>query len=169
MWYYPLNLNREFARLNRLAHGLLGHSHHRHHRHHRHRHNHHHHGFWHPAWHACSTPDPETKQLTEGEEPEEQKSYLRPHFHGDLNEEKDTITLKADMPGVEKKHLELEATASKINLKAESEERAYKATVPLRYKIDPKSAKASLKNGLLEIELKLAKPLKEKATKIKID
>jgi len=160
MSYYPINLNREFARLNRLAHGLLGDPHH-------------HHGFWNPAWSACCTPtSQENKQLSEGEEGEEnteQKKYLRPNFNGSLNEETDTITLKADMPGVEKKDLELEATATRLTLKAESDERAYKATVPLRYKIDPKSAQASLKAGLLEIELKLAKPLKEKATKIKVE
>lgn len=161
MSYHPINLNREFAHLNRMALGLLGHPRYRH-------------GFW-PAnrYTCCATESPETGELKEGEAEgvgsKVHKNYLRPHFHADLDEEKDIITLKAEMPGVEKKHLELEATASLITLKAESDARSYEASVPLRYKIDPKSARASLKAGLLEIELKLAKPLKEKATKIKVE
>lgn len=170
MWYYPIHLKHEIVRLNRLAHGLLGHGYHHHH-------HHQHHGFRHPAMSACCAPSTgEVRQLTEGEgtakeqgQEGSQRNYLRPYIHASLDEENDSITLRADMPGVEKKDLELEATASKITFKAESKARAYKAIVPLRHKIDPKSAKASLKAGVLELELKLAKPLKEKATKIKVD
>ena len=141
MWYFPPDLNREFALLNRLAEGMFG-------------------NFWGHQEHH--------KQLTEGSVDPQLSATLTPRMSARFNEAGDGLHFIADMPGVEKDGLEIEATSSQLILRGKGEKRSYEATVPLRYKVDPDSAQASLIAGLLELDLKLQTPLKEKTTKIEV-
>lgn len=148
MYRHHFPLARELIRMNRMFHsGMVS-------------------GLWVHGPRFCEPCD--EKEDTDGEPEAEGPTYVRPHFQGELNEEKDGLTFSVDLPGVQKKDLELEATRSQIELKAVSDERAYKVRVPLRYKIDPSTAKANLRSGVLTLEVALEHPLEEKPITIDI-
>lgn len=140
MWYLPFDLNREFARFNHLAEGMLGDN--------------------------CCQPARAGRQADQ--DGESQPRPLTPKVCAAFNEAGDGLELTAEMPGVTKEGLEIEATSDSLTIKGEGSDRNYEATVPLRYKVKPDSAKASLEAGLLKLELALQTPLREKATKIEV-
>lgn len=79
-----------------------------------------------------------------------------------IYDEKDNeVKVIAEMPGVDKDKITVEAADDSVYIKAEGADRKYETTVPLDVKVDPGSAKANYKNGVLEIKLKT----KEKARK----
>jgi len=63
------------------------------------------------------------------------------------------VQVVAEMPGVEKEDIKLEATEDELIISAESEKRKYRKVVKLPCKVDPKEAKATYKNGVLEVTL----------------
>ncbi|MFX0096561.1 MAG: archaeal heat shock protein Hsp20 [Candidatus Hodarchaeota archaeon] len=67
-------------------------------------------------------------------------------------DEADKIVIVAEMPGVEKKDIQLKATEDSVTISAETPERKYSKRVDLYTKVDPKSSKAIYKNGVLEVE-----------------
>ena len=101
----------------------------------------------------------------------------------DIYERKGEIVIRTDLPGVEKEQIDLTITKDTLTVKAEAkkeedirpedyyvQERSYGTymrTVQLPQDVDSAKAKASFKNGVLEI----AFPKKEEAktTEIKVD
>jgi len=65
------------------------------------------------------------------------------------------LNLIAEMPGVEKDSIKLEADEDTVSIDAQSEDRVYKTRVQLKEAVDPDSGKATYKNGVLEIKFKL--------------
>jgi len=65
------------------------------------------------------------------------------------------LNLIAEMPGVEKDSIKLEADENSLSIDAKSEDRVYKTRVQLKEAVDPDSGKATYKNGVLEIKFKL--------------
>mgnify|MGYP000734069888 CR=1 FL=1 len=63
------------------------------------------------------------------------------------------VQVVAELPGVEKDDIKLEATEDELMITAESERRKYRKVVKLPFKVDPKQAKATYKNGVLEVTL----------------
>ena len=57
----------------------------------------------------------------------------------------------AEVPGIEKKNLDIDATEEEIHIKGSQDERNYNKQVKINGKIKPKSITASLRNGILEI------------------
>jgi len=155
MWYFPPDLNRQFASLDRLADGMLGFCGNR-----RHQHPHHPHHRQHPHHHSLKGPS--------GDDKPDEPRLQTPNVSACFNEEGDGLLFYAELPGIEKKGLNIEATSSRLTLKGEGKRRRYETVIPLRHKVRPDSAKADLKAGLLTLELKLQTPLKEKATKIEV-
>lgn len=86
----------------------------------------------------------------------------------DTIEEDDTIKVVAEVPGVEKKDINLECTERSLIISVDTEKRKYYKEVELPAEVDPRSAKASYRNGVLEVELKKAKP-KPKGQRIQIE
>jgi len=100
----------------------------------------------------------------------------------DLIDEGDSIRIKADMPGVDKGDIKLNVTKGNVSISAESknesekkgksyyysERRAssYYRSIDLPADIDPKSVKAKLENGILEIT---AKKLPGESTEVKVE
>jgi HSP20 family protein len=94
------------------------------------------------------------------------------------------ITAKFDMPGIDKKDIELKVTEDYLEVKANkqfvkkikkknfvSESKSssnYYRIIPFPTKIDIGSVQASYKNGVLEVKVKKLKESKEKSKKIKI-
>ncbi|ADC64400.1 heat shock protein Hsp20 [Ferroglobus placidus DSM 10642] len=87
----------------------------------------------------------------------------------DVIETDDEVQVIAEMPGVSKEDIEVNASETKLEIKAEGENRRYYEVVDLPAEVDPESAKARYNNGVLEVILKKKYPKKEEKKRIKID
>ncbi|WP_410508201.1 archaeal heat shock protein Hsp20 [Methanosarcina hadiensis] len=88
---------------------------------------------------------PEYSQKEENFFPSETKEPLI-----DIFENEDTVHVLAEFPEVEKEDLQLHATAQHLEIKVLGLS-GYSEGVDLPVPVDPKSAKASYKNGVLEV------------------
>jgi len=86
----------------------------------------------------------------------------------DVVEGDKTVSVTAEVPGVSKEDIDLEITGDTLIIRVDKDERKYYKEVELPCEVDADSAKASYQNGVLDIELKKAKP-KKKGKKIKIN
>ena len=89
----------------------------------------------------------------------------------DVIEHDDEIWVVAELPGVEKDKIKVRATEDRVVIKAEGERKYYKV-VELPARVDPKSARASYRNGVLEVKLKKLEPTKkeeEEGYEVKIE
>lgn len=97
--------------------------------------------------------DPEYR--TFGDESEEGFKRERPRSgtstHVDVLDDDDVIRIIADLPGVEKEDINLSATESVVSINASRGERSYDEEVQLPTEVDPESASATYKNGVLEV------------------
>lgn len=73
----------------------------------------------------------------------------------DVIEHEDEVWVVADMPGVEKNKIKVRVShdGRRLIIRAENGKKYYKE-VELPAEVDPKSAKATYKNGVLEVKLK---------------
>lgn len=79
------------------------------------------------------------------------------------------INVIAELPGVEKEDIKLHATETTLTISAETEKRKYYKEVELPEKVDPKKAKSTYKNGVLEVKLPKKKGEEPKGEPIKIE
>ncbi len=86
----------------------------------------------------------------------------------DVIETDDEVQVIAEMPGVRKEDIDLNATERSLEIKAEGENRRYHEIVELPCEVVPESAKARYNNGVLEVVFKKKHPEK-KGKKIKIE
>lgn len=84
----------------------------------------------------------------------------------DVLETEDNVYVVAEMPGIEKEDIHLDATESAVELKATNADRKYSEYVELPVKVDPDSAKATYKNGVLEVIFKRQKPVRKTSIQI---
>ncbi len=82
--------------------------------------------------------------------------------------EDDVIKVVAEVPGVEKDDIKLECAENSLVISVDSEKRKYYKELDLPEPVDPDSAKASYKNGVLEVALK-KKVTRPKGKEIRID
>ncbi|NOZ77021.1 MAG: Hsp20 family protein [Euryarchaeota archaeon] len=80
----------------------------------------------------------------------------------------DQVVITAEMPGVDKKDVKLSGTSKGFEIRAETENRKYRKVLSFEQEIDPKTAKATYNNGVLEVKVKL-KEKKPKGIKIKVE
>ena len=73
------------------------------------------------------------------------------------------------MPGVEKSDVKIVVENKTVDLSAEHDGKKYHAKVPVEHKVDENSAKASYKNGVLEIVFKLAEEAKPKGKTVEVE
>lgn len=87
-----------------------------------------------------------------------------------VDEKEGKLKVVAEMPGIEREDIQLEALEDSLSIRAERGERKYDAKVPLSVPVEVNSASATYNNGVLEVKLKL-KDLqqKPKGVNIKID
>jgi len=74
-----------------------------------------------------------------------------------IDEEQDSITITAELPGVEGRDIKIEPSEQKILLSVCSKDFSYSKEIPLKSPIEPKSMQESLKNGILEVLFKKLK------------
>ena len=86
-----------------------------------------------------------------------------------VDEKEKLVKLIAEMPGVDKSDLKVVVQDKSVNLSAEHGEKKYQVNVPLQNKVDENSAKASYKNGILELVFKLAEDEKPKSTTVEVE
>lgn len=67
-------------------------------------------------------------------------------------EEDGKVRVIVDIPGADEDKINVDATESKVVVRAEGAGRKYYKEVELPKKVNPKSVKASFKNGILELE-----------------
>ena len=79
----------------------------------------------------------------------------------------DDVRVVAELPGVEKSDIKLEATENNLTISVDTEQRKYFKEVAIPTEVDPESATATYKNGVLEVVLtKLKKRDKGKGIRI---
>lgn len=83
-----------------------------------------------------------------------------------VDEKNNELRITAEMPGIRKENIEVNATGNEVVIRAEAGERKYYKNVKTP-SIDPESARAKYNNGVLEITFKLKEPVRTgKAVKI---
>lgn len=102
----------------------------------------------------------------------------------DMYDRKNEIVVKAELPGIEKENIDLKITENNLTIKGElkkeeevkeedyySRERTYGSftrTIALPTEVDSSKAKATFKNGILEIILPKKEEAKPKEIKIEV-
>lgn len=69
----------------------------------------------------------------------------------DVLETEETVHVIAEMPGIEKENIQLNATDLILDIETLDGNPKYSERVELPLKVDPQSAKATYKNGVLEV------------------
>ncbi|KPV65450.1 MAG: Small heat shock protein HSP16.5 [Candidatus Bathyarchaeota archaeon BA1] len=72
----------------------------------------------------------------------------------DIMEEEKDVVVVAELPGVEKEDIYLNATEEQLTISVDTPQRKYRKELTLPARVDPKSAMASYKNGVLEVRLR---------------
>jgi HSP20 family protein len=80
------------------------------------------------------------------------------------------IKVIVELPGVEKEDIKLRGTEDKLTISVEAPERKYFKEIEMPAKIEPKKAKTSYKNGVLEVTVpKIEEEKKPSGEQIKIE
>jgi HSP20 family protein len=64
------------------------------------------------------------------------------------------VVVVAELPGMGKESIEVDATENRVTISVDSSSRRYLKELALPARVDPKSSTASYKNGVLEVRLK---------------
>jgi len=86
----------------------------------------------------------------------------------DILDENDEIAVFAELPGVEKNDIRLHSNEKNLTISVDSKARKYRKELELPELVLPTSAKASYKNGVLELRFKKAED-KGRERQIKIE
>ncbi len=82
----------------------------------------------------------------------------------DVLDEEEEVVVVAELPGVEKEDIKLQASENELTIIVDTPQRKYHKELPLPEEVDSKPVKASYKNGVLEVRFKK----KNKGKKIRI-
>lgn len=95
----------------------------------------------------------------------EKKVRISPDACASHDEEK--YIFEIELPGVDKKDVEIEASNNSFCLKGSRGDVEYSACYSLAHDVDPDKAKAKHKDGILTVELPFKSPIK--TAKIKVE
>ncbi len=87
----------------------------------------------------------------------------------DVIDGEDEVSVIAELPGVDKKDIDLNAGERSLTISVDKEDRRYHKGLKLPADVDPDSVKATYKNGVLDVKLKRMEKKQEKKKKIQID
>jgi HSP20 family protein len=79
------------------------------------------------------------------------------------------VKVVAELPGVEKEDIKLHGTEDSLTISVDMPTRKYYKEVDLPDKVDPKDAKSSYKNGVLEVSLQKKREEKTEGEPIEIE
>lgn len=86
-----------------------------------------------------------------------------------VDEKEKVVKLIAEMPGVEKTDVKIVVEDKTVDLSAAHDDKKYHVKVPLKHKVDENSAKASYKNGILQLVFKLIEEEKPKGKTVEVE
>jgi len=86
----------------------------------------------------------------------------------DIIEEKERIRVIVELPGVDKDDIQLHVEDRLLDISVDKEDRKFSKKLELPSAVDPDSASASYKNGVLEVTLKRVAP-KKRGRAVKIE
>ena len=89
-----------------------------------------------------------------------------PNKNVQVDEQNGTITITAEMAGVDKEQVDIEVSNRTVTIKAESERKNFTWDRTFDYEIDPESVKATMVNGILAMTIE--KKSKTSAKKVEI-
>ena len=75
---------------------------------------------------------------------------------GSIEQDDECVFITIDLPGFDKKNLKLKVNEDHVSVKAEQDERKHSSTKKLPCAVDSESAKATYRNGVLDIKVKKA-------------
>ena len=84
-----------------------------------------------------------------------------------VNEEYGTITITAELAGLDKEQVDVEVSNRTVTIVANSERKNFKWEETFRFELDPESTKATMVNGILDLVIE--KKEKTSAKKIEIE
>jgi len=87
----------------------------------------------------------------------------------DVIEGDNEISIIAELPGIEKKDINLSATEDSLRIRVDTPDRKYRKELRFPARVKPDTTRASYKNGVLEVKLKRAEPKKESEVKVNIE
>lgn len=85
-----------------------------------------------------------------------------------VDEKTKTLKIIAEMPGVEKKDINIVVEGKNVNIEAKHGEKKYQTKVPIKEKVDENSVSASYTNGILEVHFKLKEAEKPKGKRVEV-
>ena len=85
---------------------------------------------------------------------------------GTVEDRDEDIVLSADLPGVEKKDIELSVDHNSVAFKAKTEARDYDFGQSFDFELNPEEVKATFVNGVLDVVVKKAEGTKSKTIQI---
>ncbi len=86
----------------------------------------------------------------------------------DVLDEGEIVKVVAELPGVDKSDVKMDATTNSLTINVETPNRKYHKVIDLPSDVEPESSKATYNNGVLEVSLRKVKP-KAKGHTIKIE
>ncbi|MEM3437540.1 MAG: Hsp20/alpha crystallin family protein [Nitrososphaerales archaeon] len=98
-----------------------------------------------------------------------EEGFREPFYDQFVDESKGELKLIVELPGVEKEDIDLNAIEDELTLSAFHGDRKYKAKINFKIPVDPESAFASYRNGILEVTFKIKDKTNKKYTKIKLE
>lgn len=111
--------------------------------------------------------------LPEGSNPFTPQQYLPesqdPLYQIDVNTDNKTVRVIVEMPGFTKDTIQITGTQDSLRLTASYETRQLDTEIPIKVKVDPMSAKATYKNGVLDITLTLLEEPKNDGVNIQVN
>ena len=84
-----------------------------------------------------------------------------------LNEENGTITITAELAGLDKDQVDVEVSNRTVTIVANSERKNFKWEETFKFELDPESTKATMVNGILDLVIE--KKVKTSAKKVEIE
>ncbi len=87
----------------------------------------------------------------------------------DVVEADDEIIVTIEVPGVEKDQINLNCTETELRVSVKHPERGFDKTIELPAKVRPEEAKASYRNGILEVRLPRAEKKPRPGKEIRIE
>ncbi|MHA1580726.1 MAG: Hsp20/alpha crystallin family protein [Candidatus Freyarchaeota archaeon] len=93
-----------------------------------------------------------------------QTPYTETHIDKDTG----TMIIVAELPGVSKENIKVKASKRKVTISAESEKKRYYKEVDTEREVEPESAEAEYKNGILEVRVKIKEPLEKDEFEVEV-
>tara|TARA_R100000008_G_C3576047_1_gene165343 strand:+ start:542 stop:898 length:357 start_codon:yes stop_codon:yes gene_type:complete len=101
------------------------------------------------------------------EEIEKAPRYVRKSTDVQVEEQNGTITITAEMAGVDKEEVDIEVSNRTVTITADSERKNFTWDNTFNYEIDPETVKATMVNGILDLTIE--KKEKSSAKKVEIE